>query len=320
MFYELFILQNKQRRLRLEIHTLLALQPQEFWNLWSSFFPDEGAYDPAVSEAVRISLSPWPRNGLLNVHILLPKNTTMKYLEQVRKFIQALEKFGWLVKNLTKEEEDIDAIRTRIGVNTQTILHEVMPTNASYLVPILTHIIKRLADTDERFYGVGIEAQALEYGNQFVIGWDTLHRIGYVGVIPINQIDSLIQVVCYQSVFLDEESIDSFQAGKNFLTQISNELSEIFIKKKFCVETLGISTGEESHQLVADHLEPWESIPDHSWDREAVRLWCNGYSYKQIGRALGLSQGRISNRFSDLRKKGFAIPMDEARKHNRMPS
>ena len=244
----------------------------------------------------------------------------MKYQEQVREFIQVMEKSGWMVRNLTKEEEDYDAIRARLGANTQTILHEVMQTNASYLVPILTHIVKHLAYTGERFFGIKIEAQALECGNQFVIGWDTFRRIGYVAVIPINQVDSLIQVVCYQAVFLDEESIDSFQAGKNFLTQISNELSEIFIKKKFGVETLGIDTGEESYQLEADHLEPWESIPDHSWDREAVRLWCNGSSYKQIGLALGLSQGRISNRFSDLRKKGFAIPMDEARKHNRMPS
>jgi len=48
--------------------------------------------------------------------------------------------------------------------------------------------------------------------------------------------------------------------------------------------------------------KPWEKIPDHKWDRLAVKYWNKGWTCKEIGEKLGVSSKRVMNRLSELRK------------------
>ena len=44
-------------------------------------------------------------------------------------------------------------------------------------------------------------------------------------------------------------------------------------------------------------------IPDEGFDRKLVELWSNGYRAKEISSKLYVSERRIYNRLSELRKK-----------------
>lgn len=70
-----------------------------------------------------------------------------------------------------------------------------------------------------------------------------------------------------------------------------------------------ITPGPESTQ-------PWEQIPDHEWDREAVMCRWKGYTYAEIAKKVRVSPGRIGNRLSELRKKfgEDIVPYREAAK------
>lgn len=61
---------------------------------------------------------------------------------------------------------------------------------------------------------------------------------------------------------------------------------------------------------------PWEQIPDHGWDRVAVRMWCEGYTAQEIGSRLGLAPGTVYNRLSKLRQQypEASIPRGNERK------
>ena len=41
--------------------------------------------------------------------------------------------------------------------------------------------------------------------------------------------------------------------------------------------TRGDPAGESAHDP-----QPWQAIPDHLWDRAAVKLWCMGYTNQEI--------------------------------------
>lgn len=60
---------------------------------------------------------------------------------------------------------------------------------------------------------------------------------------------------------------------------------------------IGLST-----QYQGTGSRPWELIPDHLWDRVAVRLWCLGRSNQEIGRRLHLRPRTVTNRIGLLRK------------------
>lgn len=65
---------------------------------------------------------------------------------------------------------------------------------------------------------------------------------------------------------------------------------------------------------------PWEKIPDLAWDRQALRLWWEGHTHKEIGQKLHLAEKTVLNRLSALRKTyGEEIVVTE-RKRRRRPS
>jgi len=47
---------------------------------------------------------------------------------------------------------------------------------------------------------------------------------------------------------------------------------------------------------------PWENIPDHLWDRLAVKLWCRGFSNQEIAAWVQVHPRTVSNRLSKLRR------------------
>ena len=66
--------------------------------------------------------------------------------------------------------------------------------------------------------------------------------------------------------------------------------------------------------------EPWLRIPDHRWDRDAVRLWWEGYTAKAIAIKLKMADkanvgaDRVRNRLSELRRDHRAeVPTDSER-------
>jgi hypothetical protein len=53
---------------------------------------------------------------------------------------------------------------------------------------------------------------------------------------------------------------------------------------------------------------PWERIPDHNWDRQALRLWWEGYTCPEIGDRIHVATKTVLNRLSLLRQEhGDAI-------------
>jgi hypothetical protein len=48
---------------------------------------------------------------------------------------------------------------------------------------------------------------------------------------------------------------------------------------------------------------PWDNIPDHLWDRHAVKLWCEGYSNQDIARWVNVHPRTVTNRISELRRR-----------------
>lgn len=67
--------------------------------------------------------------------------------------------------------------------------------------------------------------------------------------------------------------------------------------------------------------EPWMQIPDHLWDRKAVKLWLYGHSQKEIAESIGedLKEATVNNRICQLRRDFPSIVIYEAeRKRRRM--
>lgn len=79
-------------------------------------------------------------------------------------------------------------------------------------------------------------------------------------------------------------------------------------------ERLSVLYLPESHQI--QKRQPWEAIPDHLWDRLAVKLWCSGYTNQEIAQRVKVHPRTITNRISELRRRypAAAIPTQEQRK------
>jgi hypothetical protein len=50
------------------------------------------------------------------------------------------------------------------------------------------------------------------------------------------------------------------------------------------------------------HELPWEKIGKHNWDRDAVRLWWEGYTVSEIARRVYVAEKTARNRLTILRK------------------
>lgn len=89
------------------------------------------------------------------------------------------------------------------------------------------------------------------------------------------------------------------------------------VEAKTPVSRQEVSDGPPSHQI-APEPPPWEKIPDLSWDREALRLWWEGHTHKEIAQKLHLAEKTVLNRLSSLRKTyGEQIVITERKRRRR---
>lgn len=78
-------------------------------------------------------------------------------------------------------------------------------------------------------------------------------------------------------------------------------------------EDMAIKPEAQNHRT---ELPPWEKIPDHLWDRVAVRLWWEGHLAKEIANAVRTTPERVTNRLSELRRQygPEIVPYDKDRR------
>jgi len=52
---------------------------------------------------------------------------------------------------------------------------------------------------------------------------------------------------------------------------------------------------------VSEEEKPWEKIPGHNWDRQALELWWTGCTHREIGEKVRVTEHTVQNRMTDLR-------------------
>jgi len=126
--------------------------------------------------------------------------------------------------------------------------------------------------------------------------------MGHTQVIPINEDEAKIEVVCYQKASLEggetayAKSLEYHQELAQYLRASFKITDE---RQRDEVEIL-----QRTDVIPQEEHGPWERIEDKMWDREAVQLWHAGYTCKQIMRKMGKAgEERIRNRLSELRKE-----------------
>jgi hypothetical protein len=60
-------------------------------------------------------------------------------------------------------------------------------------------------------------------------------------------------------------------------------------------------------------------IPDHLWDRQALRLWWEGLTCPEIGRRLSQAPKTVRNRLTLLRKE-YGTDVVPTNRRRRMPT
>lgn len=70
--------------------------------------------------------------------------------------------------------------------------------------------------------------------------------------------------------------------------------------------------GSETEQKSS---KPWKLIPEHRWDRTAVKMWCEGYLGQEIANRVNVTAKTVHNRLSRLRQlyPDADIPLDSER-------
>ncbi len=78
-------------------------------------------------------------------------------------------------------------------------------------------------------------------------------------------------------------------------------------------------TGRAEAEAATPTDRPWELIPDHLWDRRALRLWWEGLTCPEIGRRLSQAPKTVRNRLTLLRKV-YGTDVVPTNRRRRMPN
>lgn len=113
--------------------------------------------------------------------------------------------------------------------------------------------------------------------------------------------------------------------GRTRLTgHVDDHWPEALMRWKNVLEELSSQGWVERDETILveeeDNSKPWERIPDKSWDRQALEMWCGHRTCGEIGQQIDISEGRVRNRLTELRNKyGMdVVPTDEQRRKSRI--
>jgi hypothetical protein len=92
-----------------------------------------------------------------------------------------------------------------------------------------------------------------------------------------------------------------FESTRNFWEEFTdflrNDFLEIFILRESPYDIF------EDDETQSEEKELWDQIPPYLWDRVALKMWCDGFTLKEIATKLNVSTGRVANRLSELRRR-----------------
>jgi hypothetical protein len=172
---------------------------------------------------------------------------------------------------------------------------------ASQIEPDITLRLKREGNHFEvHSYARNLWAEEVDYG---AVDVEPPTYLGSLGVLEkINQKDSSSR---FTEIRILSRTPSPF--WQNFVFDLTSKylIGDDDVKKEF-----------------ARADEPWLRIPDHRWDREAVKLWCEGHTTREIAQRLkkdnkaNVSADRVRNRLSELRCSGYSaeVPKDRERR------
>jgi hypothetical protein len=138
-------------------------------------------------------------------------------------------------------------------------------------------------DENESAWGYAIFADY--YGKDDKLVWEEGFALIYVRPIGNNQ--------CYVQCFYDP-----------CIGQDVPEIDRWLVKLEERAKTLNASPMEiiNNESSPTENSKSWMRIPDHYWDREAVKMWCNGHTNTEIANKVGVEPRSVTNRLSQLRR------------------
>jgi len=95
-------------------------------------------------------------------------------------------------------------------------------------------------------------------------------------------------------VFVESEESNDWKKVENLIRNIIAKTHEL---------ELEIISVQPPELMPTRLLPPWERIPDHFWDRQAVKMWNEGHTNREISNRVGVTPEAVTNRISELRKE-----------------
>ena len=132
-----------------------------------------------------------------------------------------------------------------------------------------------------------------------------------LGLIRVDKLsENLVEFFCWRD---DEENIKFFN-DRLFRDLTMNFLPDDPYEAMIEEDT---NPAEEPPSISEKpRANPWERIPDNSWDRIAVQMWHEGNTNREIAKQVRVTKERVTNRLSELRTQygKEVVPTDEQRR------
>lgn len=134
--------------------------------------------------------------------------------------------------------------------------------------------------------------------------------IGTVRLLPAGS-DTVTMFVAKDAVFHEEIGDEGKALFRKFIQRVKNHFNDLRLPVPARNGKGGIvSQKKPAAQHIqteplkpTDEHKPWELIPDHLWDRLAVKMWCANYSAREIANQIpDVHHRRVTNRLSELRQ------------------
>lgn len=143
---------------------------------------------------------------------------------------------------------------------------------------------------------IGINTTKIDYWRGYIEAWEKDKGYGYL-IFGISDI--------FNGTRIDFHYSDASTWLVNIIIQESEKITQP-------------SQPEEPKptQPAQQEKQPWNLIPDHLWDRTAIKLWWDGFTNNEIGKKVGVTPRVVTNRISELRRlyPDADIPTNEERR------